>query len=424
MGRRVARHEAVIKAVREAGGEKSATSSTKPNTRERWSATTGSADRCPACAWSWTLPSRAARMVGMGGTGRDLWALARSAGMAGFVPKVRRRSRRYAESYDRFVQPLVEATVSDPARRTHVTAALRAAVTKLGFLLAGYADMAGVAFREDVAALAGAVTRLYDDLIDEFGGDKLDERLAVLFAGGPFVPCSDLEDLLYKVYRELERRIGRDPADPVFTALRAMHDYQTRSKRQQDPAIPAAVLAEITEGKGGNAVVVLFGLMRPAMNEPETRLVWRLGGLLQLLDDYQDVVLDRRTGLTTAVTRGDVTLSEICRRLRELRPAMRAHYGRIRPFFAVVYAVLWFSFVRHHWPEFGDGAPRRARRWRCSCALATILCAQRTNGAAERAAGGCSRRPGKGSWVPWPTLRVTSVRSEPTCRCRCPRPDR
>lgn len=166
---------------------------------------------------------------------------------------------------------------------------------------------------------------------------------------------------MYAVYRQLEDRIARNPDDPVFTALRAMHEYQTRSRRQTDPAIPTAALTRITEGNGGNAVAVLFGLMRPAMTGTELRLVRALGGQLQLLDDYQDAELDRRAGVTTAVTRGEVTLAEICLRLRALWLEMRQYYGRVRPFFAVVYAMLWISFLRHRCPGWGPAWRRPAR---------------------------------------------------------------
>ncbi|OLF19168.1 hypothetical protein BU204_02025 [Actinophytocola xanthii] len=301
------------------------------------------------------------------GSGAELLALVRSVGFAGRIPDLRRRARTYVATYDAIVPPIVESTVDDPVRRAHVVAALRSAGVKLCFLIAGYAATAGIPLRVDLGVLAGVVTRAYDDLLDDRdengggenggGGDsaELDRRLAELFAGGSFHPVGDLERLFLGIYREVERRLDRPASDPIFAALRRLHEFQIRSRRQRDPGIPSAELAEVTRGKGAYGTVVMLGLARPAMGEAEMALLRELGGVLQQLDDCQDVELDRRAGVTTAATRGQLTLGDVCRRLRELAPVLRAHYGRVRPLYAVVYVYLWFCFVRRRWPRLGTG---------------------------------------------------------------------
>lgn len=307
----------------------------------------------------WTLPVEPTRISSMtSGLWQDIGALTRSIRLAGVVPAVRRRAADYLITYDQVVAPIVESTLDDPEQRDHVGHLLRAAGIKLGFLISGYAAMAGVPFRADLALLGSAAGRVYDDLVDDFGCDELDRRLAILFEGGTFVPRSGVERLLHELYQQVERRLGRDRDDPIFGALVALHKYQTRSRRQNDPAIPATTLADITHGKGGHATVVLFALTRPAMSDHEVAVIHELGGLLQLVDDYQDVVLDRQAGITTAVTRGEVTLRDICRQLRDLRSTLRGTYERVRPLFSVVYVILWMSFLRRHWPRLGTvGSP-------------------------------------------------------------------
>ncbi|MCK2239226.1 MULTISPECIES: class 1 isoprenoid biosynthesis enzyme [unclassified Crossiella] len=285
----------------------------------------------------------------------DLGALLRWTRFAGRIPRVPARAAEYAGQYDRVIAPIMESTV-DSARRERIGRALKAASVKLGFLLGGYAAMAGLPLRSDLAALSGAVTRAYDDLIDDFGSPELDRRLAELFRGGDFQPAGDLERLFHGLFREVERRLGRDRGDPIFTALRELHGCQVESRlRQGDPAIPAAELARITAGKGGFGTVVLFALVKPGMPERELALVHELGGVLQQLDDYQDVELDRRAGVVTAATRDGLTLAQVCTGLRALAPRLYAHYGRVRPLYAVVYAYLWASFLRRHLPRLGSG---------------------------------------------------------------------
>lgn len=286
---------------------------------------------------------------------RDLHALLRSVGFVGRIPAVRRRAASYVATYDEIAAPIVESIVDDPVRRAHIAAALRSAGVKLCFLIAGYAAMAGIRLRVDLGVLAGAITRAYDDLLDDFGGHELDHRLAELFRGGNFHPAGDMERLFHGLYREIERRLGRPASDPIFSALRRLHEFQVGSRRQRDPEIPNAELARITLGKGAYGTVVMFALTRPRMGQAELALLCELGGVLQQLDDYQDVELDRQAGVTTAATRGQLTLSHICCRLRELAPALRAHYGWVRPLYAVVYVYLWFCFLRRHWPRLGAG---------------------------------------------------------------------
>lgn len=307
------------------------------------------------------LPNKVGGRVAEGGhPAADLLALLRWTRFAGRIPRIPARAEEYAHQYDTVIAPIVESTV-DSARRAQVGRALKAASVKLGFLLGGYAELAGFGLPPDIAALSGAATRAYDDLLDDFGSPELDARLAELFQGKEFRAQGEMERLFLGLFREVERRLARAPDDPIFAALRGLHDCQVRSRlRQGDPAISAAELAEITAGKGGYGTVVLFALVRPEMPAAEVALVHELGGVLQRLDDYQDVELDRRAGVVTAATREGLTLGQVCAELRALAPRLRRHFGRVRPLYAVVYAFLWASFLRRRLPALGSGG-RAAR---------------------------------------------------------------
>jgi len=291
-----------------------------------------------------------------GGVWRDLGELIRTAGLAGRLPPVRRRTAEYVAEFDRVVAPIMARFSSGG----YLDDATYDVCAKLSFLLAAYAATAGVLFRRDLAVLGGAVARVYDDLIDSGTDDTVDTWVAALFRGEPATPRSDRERLLHALYRELERRLDRGRDDPVYAALLALHDNQVRSRRQRDPAIAPALLTDITVAKGGHAMVVCVGLLHPALTERQIAVVHELGVALQLLDDYLDVAADRRSGITTAATRHELTLAHVCRRLRELRPTLRACYGRDQPLGAVLYLNLWLAFVRHRFP----GWPARRRPFR------------------------------------------------------------
>ncbi|MGW5645606.1 class 1 isoprenoid biosynthesis enzyme [Saccharopolyspora sp. NPDC003752] len=304
------------------------------------------------------------------GQWRDLLALGRSVELAGAVPSIGRRAVEYVATYERVVAPIVESTLGRSGPRRYLDSSMCEVCAKLCFLVSGYAAIADVPFRADLAVLGGAAARVYDDLVDEYGGgDDLFERLSTLFGGGAFAPANAIERLLFALYLELERRLGRSRDDPINFALAALHEAQVRSQRQRDSTIPSSVLAEITRAKGGHAMVVIFALQRPAMGIRELELVRELGGTLQFLDDYVDVAADRKIGITTSATRGELSLAHICRRLRRLRPALCDFYGRSQPLCGVIYAGLWGSFLRRRWPSrLAAGTPARmlvflARKW-------------------------------------------------------------
>lgn len=286
-------------------------------------------------------------------TWRDICELVRSARLAGPLPPLRRELAGYVTAFERTVAPIV-TRVGLPH---YLDDDVCEACTKLCVLLAAYAATAGVRFRADLVMLGGVVARVYDDLVDLTGTEDADRRVAALFGGADAEPRTAHERLLHELYRELETRLGRERTDPIYAALRDLHTHQVRSRAQRDPAIGSLALADITGSKGGLAMVVFAGLVHPGMSGRQADVVWRLGGALQLLDDYLDRAEDRRAGITTAATRGQVSLAGICRRLRALQPALVSSFGRDQPLSGVLYLHLWWAFLSCR----ASGWPRRHR---------------------------------------------------------------
>ncbi|WP_433887594.1 hypothetical protein [Streptomyces sp. CA-111067] len=269
-----------------------------------------------------------------------------------------------SEAYEHVVAPMLDDTLTDPAERARIAVSLRATSVKYGIAVLGYARLAGRAPQLDVAVLAGAVTRLYDDLIDTDCDPAADARLGELLGNRPFVAATEAELLLGRLVYDIERRLRHPPDASVFTALVSLHEYQTLSRRQRDPDVPLDVLEKITRGKGSAANLVLCGLVTPRLDLAERELAVELGETLQCLDDYMDVELDRGNGVTTLPSLGVVTLPDIAGRLRSLRPRLAACYGRraAGPYCGMLYFLLVKSWVGRRLPLLGRLAAGPARR--------------------------------------------------------------
>jgi hypothetical protein len=208
------------------------------------------------------------------------------------------------EAYDMVVAPIVERAIANLDERVNANRALRAMSAKIGLAMLSYARLAGGEECLEVAALAGAVTRLYNDLIEGCAAESVDERLSDLFNVRLFTPGSDLERLLAELVTEIKRRVHPLPGDTVDIALNTLHEYQCLSRQQREAVVPLAVLEKVTRGKGAMANLTLCSLVKPAMDAAERELVMALGETFQSLDDYMDVEQDTSNGIVTLASLG------------------------------------------------------------------------------------------------------------------------
>jgi hypothetical protein len=287
----------------------------------------------------------------------DFRALLRSARFAASVPWIiagaNRQAAEFSREFDCSVRPLLDESILDPALRARLAGTLATYAMRSGFVVAGYARMTGVPFAGDLAVLGLSFTRLYDDLLDEVGGPDLEQRMTALIEDRPFTPCSDLERLLHRLYREIDRRAGRGRDDPLYAAVRAAHGFQIRSRRQRDPRTSVAALLEISRGKGAYGTLTVFALMRPALPPRERALIMEVGMAVQMLDDYADIEADRQAGIRTPATEGRQQLADVGAALRAARPRLAGYYGpaRIREFLGICYLAMWITFVQRRLPR-------------------------------------------------------------------------
>lgn len=315
----------------------------------------------------------------MGQRRAEAGALLRCLRMAAGLPSAAVAAHRalpaLTEGYAKAVAPVVAATLTDSGERARVDASLRTMSVKFGLFLLGWARLTGRPVRPDVAVLAGAVTRLYDDLIDGGCDPAADARLADLLGNRVFVPGTAAELLLGRLVYGIEQRLDHWPDPSVFAALDSLHTYQVLSRRQREPGVPLEVVEEITRGKGAAAHLVLCGLVVEHPGPQERELAADLGAALQILDDWMDAAADRCNGVATLATAGAVTLPDVARRLRELRPRLVARYGRraAGPYCGMLYFLLVMAWTGRRLPVLGRITRRLSRRARRGSPLPALL---------------------------------------------------
>lgn len=265
-----------------------------------------------------------------------------------------------SSAYDDTVTPLLCAAICDPAKQAQMDAALRAMSLKMGVAMASFARLARCEPGLEVLALAGAATRLYDDLIDWTTDTTLDDRLSDLFNVRSFAGRTAAERLFADLFRAILERLRPGQADVMTAALKTLHGYQCLSRQQHEPDVSLAALEKISRGKGAMAHLTLATLIKPHLDAGERDLVLALGEAFQSLDDYADVAVDTSNGVATLATAGVLTLADVVFRMGTLRPALARRYGATaaRRYCGMTYLMFLKSIAGRRLPVLGAIARR------------------------------------------------------------------
>jgi hypothetical protein len=158
-------------------------------------------------------------------------------------------------------------------------------------------------------------------------GEWLASRLAGQLAAPPDKHASQIDYLIGLI----ESCFDRDQHPGVYFSLRAIHQAQLMSLRQQDPAdrLDDHSLLRITIAKGGTSVLVDGYLVRGFLTEAEAEFAFGYGVLLQLMDDLQDLRSDAANRHATLVTRAAAagSLEDMIARLWSFTDSVLSHFG-------------------------------------------------------------------------------------------------
>ncbi|RPJ58170.1 MAG: hypothetical protein EHM24_28865, partial [Acidobacteria bacterium] len=123
-------------------------------------------------------------------------------------------------------------------------------------------------------------------------------RLGDRLAGSALEPAAPLERQVFRLVELIECQFARERQPQVYEALLAIHAAQLRSVTLLQRPAPDDVV-EISVEKGGTSVLADGYLVAGTLNAAQAECVFGLGVFLQLRDDLEDLVEDRRSKQAT-----------------------------------------------------------------------------------------------------------------------------
>jgi len=149
-----------------------------------------------------------------------------------------------------------------------------------------------------------------DNFLDEPSVSEKDKRsfngrLGVRLAGGDVEASNHRERAVFKLVAMIEAQYARPSYPEVFESLLAIHSAQQRSTKllRHDATAYGVDVLGISFEKGGCSVLADGYLVAGHLTRAQAELLFRLGTVLQLVDDLQDVRDDIWDGLMTVFSK-------------------------------------------------------------------------------------------------------------------------
>jgi hypothetical protein len=160
----------------------------------------------------------------------------------------------------------------------------------------------------DTGLLLGAVTPIYDDLLDDYQltHTQINDRPTFKDA-----KITNLVLLYQWLDLKIKERISLKSEYAKYLALIIEAQAQSQTQHQLHTVDPAYI-STITNDKGGYATLLYRCLLGNPLAKGEESAIYELGALLQLMNDLFDLYKDTQSGTTTLVTQ--------CQNPKELLP--------------------------------------------------------------------------------------------------------
>ncbi len=124
---------------------------------------------------------------------------------------------------------------------------------------------------------------------------KFNKRLYGVLNGEKLTPESFIEEKIFSLVNQIESQYCRDTYPEVYESLRLIQEAQTESMRQDgDKVLTYDSILPISFFKGGTSVLADAFLVKGKLTINEMHFAFTYGTFLQLLDDLQDAIVDKK----------------------------------------------------------------------------------------------------------------------------------
>ena len=145
----------------------------------------------------------------------------------------------------------------------------------------------------------GAMTGLFDDFFDK-KDISLGQIIEILDNPYKHEGTTAIERLFLHYYRKALE--NADSQNYVKKSLFDVYEAQVDSKKQTSPLLSNDEIHDITFRKGGLSLLFYRGSFSHSMDRRELKMLYLMGGMMQLGNDIFDVYKDSKTGIRTLVT--------------------------------------------------------------------------------------------------------------------------
>lgn len=130
---------------------------------------------------------------------------------------------------------------------------------------------------------------------------RSNDKLRLRLEGRPYFQPAGIEKKLDRLVELVEQEFPRDRFPQVFQGLLGIYNAQIKSLAQQNGDVPPHVvdIPGVSFEKGGTSVLADGYLVKGKLTGNQEAFCFGLGAFLQLADDIQDVVMDKKNNHTT-----------------------------------------------------------------------------------------------------------------------------
>jgi hypothetical protein len=174
----------------------------------------------------------------------------------------------------------------------------------LGEILANLTDHVLTKRETKTFIYLGSVMALFDIIVDDYNFEK--HVVAGFFEkalSGEKNVSTGRESAIEKIFQlYLQKLIGliEEKKWPAIKKQFDLIQYQLRSQDQRVESISEENVIKITFGKGGAAILLCASLLQ-ASEPPFQKAMYELGGLIQMMNDCQDIYKDTKEEIVTFV---------------------------------------------------------------------------------------------------------------------------